>query len=166
MRIHDDHLYHGAALTQIAEHPQFTAINSFKDADNVSRSAFRVNNDIGVYFKYCTKPKRPFSEYIFTFTEANIAEIDRISNLVEELQLALVCVKDRHICCLDYSTFCQLIEWRQAAFGGEEDQYTVLVTLEEGKSFRVYVNQPGKRKTVLKKRITIARNKFPTALFS
>jgi len=27
MKIADDHLYHGAALLQIAEHAQFTAIN-------------------------------------------------------------------------------------------------------------------------------------------
>lgn len=30
MKIHDDHLYHGAALTQIAEHPLFIAINALK----------------------------------------------------------------------------------------------------------------------------------------
>lgn len=30
MKIHDDHLYHGAALTQIAEDDQFTAINALK----------------------------------------------------------------------------------------------------------------------------------------
>jgi len=30
MNIDDNHMYHGAALIQIAEHPQFTAINSLK----------------------------------------------------------------------------------------------------------------------------------------
>ena len=28
MKIRDDHMFHGAALIQIAEHPRFTAINS------------------------------------------------------------------------------------------------------------------------------------------
>lgn len=165
MHIHDDHLYHGSALTQIAEHPQFTAINVFKDADNVSRSAFRVNDNIGVYFKYATKPKRPFDEYVFTFTRSNIKEIDRIAELVDDLFLALVCVKDRHICNLPYETFCTLLEWRQDAYGGEEEQYTILANLPEGKSFRVYINKPGKKKTYLKKQIVINRNKFPNQLF-
>ena len=30
MRIDKDHLYYGAAVIQIAEHPSFTAINDFK----------------------------------------------------------------------------------------------------------------------------------------
>ena len=59
MKINDDHMYHGAALTQIAEHPQFTAINAFKHANRPSRSAFRINDDIGVYLKYASKPKGP-----------------------------------------------------------------------------------------------------------
>jgi len=29
MRINDDHMYHGAALTQIVEHPTFKAVNAF-----------------------------------------------------------------------------------------------------------------------------------------
>jgi hypothetical protein len=45
MKINDDHMYRGAALTQIAEHPRFTAINAFK----FSRSAFKANDGIGIY---------------------------------------------------------------------------------------------------------------------
>ena len=48
MKINDDHMYHGAALIQIAEHPQFTAINSFPHDGHASRSAFLVNLDIGM----------------------------------------------------------------------------------------------------------------------
>ena len=102
MHIDDDHLYHGAAITQIAEHRLFTAINVFKDADDISRSAFRVNDDIAVYFKYATKPKRPHDEFVFTFTTENLDEIHRIAKLVPKTFLALVCVKARHICCLPY----------------------------------------------------------------
>jgi len=53
-----------AAITQIAAHRLLTAINAFKDADNISRSAFRVNDDIAVYFKYATKSKRPHDEFV------------------------------------------------------------------------------------------------------
>jgi len=37
VHIDDDHMFHGAALTQIAEHPAFTAINSFEDNGDKSR---------------------------------------------------------------------------------------------------------------------------------
>ena len=57
MRIHDDHMYHGAALTQIAEHPAFTAINAFEDKGTKSRCAFRINTAIGAYIKYSSAPK-------------------------------------------------------------------------------------------------------------
>lgn len=33
MKMNNDHMYHGAALTQIAEHPEFTAIKTIKNCD-------------------------------------------------------------------------------------------------------------------------------------
>jgi hypothetical protein len=65
MKINDDHLFHGAALTQIAEHPQFTAINAVRFKGVLSRSAFRINDSLGVYLKYAQKPKQPAGDYIF-----------------------------------------------------------------------------------------------------
>jgi hypothetical protein len=166
MHIDDDHLYHGAALTQIAEHPAFTAINAFKDATNISRSAFRVNDDIAVYFKYATKPKPPYDEFVFTFSTDNLDEVHRIAQLVpRKTFLALVCVLARHICCLPYDQLVVLLKRRTKDVGYDEDQYTILVTLDEGKSFRAYVNKSGKKKTMLGKPIVISRNKFPNQLF-
>jgi len=49
MRISDEHFYHGAALTQIAEHPKFTVINGFRINKKLSRSAFKVNDGIGIF---------------------------------------------------------------------------------------------------------------------
>lgn len=49
--------------------------------------------------------------------------------------------------------------------GIEEEQYVILVTLDEGQSFRVYINAAGKKKTMLGKPTIVARNKFPNALF-
>ena len=40
MKINDDHMFHGAALTQIAEHHQFTAINGIRIGKKLSRCAF------------------------------------------------------------------------------------------------------------------------------
>jgi len=117
MHIDEDHLYHGAAITQIAEHRLFTAINAFKDADNISRSAFRVNDNIAVYFKYATKPKRPHDEFVFTFTTDNLDEIHRIAELVPKTFLALVCVEARHICCLPYDKLVALLKRRTKDIG-------------------------------------------------
>ena len=97
MKINDDHMFHGAALTQIAEHPEFTAINAFKMGKRVSRSAFRINDDIGVYVKYASKPKAPFDEYVFTFNSEHLEELDAIAKVVSDAYLALVCVEGRHI---------------------------------------------------------------------
>lgn len=95
MRVDDDHMYHGAALIQIAEDPQFTAINSFKLAAGVSRSAYRINDDIGVYLKYASKPTPAYREYLFTFQKQHLAELAAIAKATEKVFAALVCVKAR-----------------------------------------------------------------------
>ncbi len=54
MTIHDDHMYHGAALIQIAEHPQFTAINSLKLGGVTKPSGRLEKNFSGKYLcVYC-----------------------------------------------------------------------------------------------------------------
>ncbi len=105
-----------------------------------------------------------FDEYVFTFNTANLTELADINGAGDSLHLALVCVKDREICCIPYTTFLGLISSRKKAAGHDEDQYVVLATLEEGESFRVYVNAPGKRNHAWQTEI-VARNKFPNALF-
>src|SRR6266446_1345266 len=74
MTIDDDHMYHGAGLIQIAEHPQFTAINSLKHDGAVVANAFKVNDEIAIYLKYATKPTKAFKEYQFTFTNNHLAQ--------------------------------------------------------------------------------------------
>ena len=51
MRIHDDHMYHGAALIQVAEHKSFTAINALKTSSGLHRNAYKINDEIGLYLK-------------------------------------------------------------------------------------------------------------------
>jgi hypothetical protein len=165
MKIADDHLYHGAALIQIAEDPQFTAINSFKLGTKTSRSAYRINDDIGVYLKYAGIPNKSHGEYVFQFREEHLAELAEIAKVSVKVFVALVCVKARHVCCLSYQDLRTLIEARKTAKGEEEDQYTMLVTAPENKSFRVYVNKPGVKNTVLGKPIVVSRTAFPETIF-
>ena len=165
MKIRDEHLYHGAALNQIAEHQHFTAINTLKFKINESRSAFRVNDDIAVYLKYSTVPKGKFDEYKFTFNDAHLEELRNIAKTENKLHIVLVCVKDRHICCITYKLLIDMIKERRDAKKYKEDQYQFLVTLNKGEAFRVYMNKPGQRKVILGEPRKIPRNAFPNALF-
>src|SRR5215813_6955654 len=103
MRIHDDHMFHGSALIQIAEHPQFTSINSLRHGGMIVPTAFEVNNDIAVYLKYATKPSASFKEYQFTFRESQLRDLDAIAQVHPRTFIGLVCVRNREICCLRHS---------------------------------------------------------------
>ncbi|MGJ5074584.1 hypothetical protein [Bradyrhizobium oligotrophicum] len=167
MKIDDDHLYHGAALIQIAEHPQFTAINSFKGTLAHYENAYRINDDIAIYLKYASKPKKPHDEYVFTFTKAHLDQIRAITKAVHKTFLALVCVKAREVCCLRVEELFSLIERRRKAFHSDENQYSVLVTAKKGSSLHVYVNEPHKKNTRISgKDVVVSRSAFPGELFS
>ena len=164
MHIQDEHLYHGAALNQIAEHERFTAINSLKMGGKTSHNAFRINDEVSLYPKYCKNPTGRYKEYKFTFTEGQLDEIARIHDNGDALYIALVCVKDREICCISYATLNDLIAKRHAAAGNNENQYQLLVTLNPRQAFRLYVNSPGQQGITLG-RVIIPRKRFPDMLF-
>ena len=165
MKIYDDQMFHGAALIQIAEHPQFTAINSLKIGREVVRTAYKVNDEIAVFLKYAKVPNKGFQEYQFTFTTSHLKELISISSANPSTFIALVCIKDREVCCISYEQFSNLVDRRKNAAGKKEPQYVILVTVPKRKSMRVYVNEPGKRGKYLGKQITIHRNDFPEVLF-
>ena len=165
MKIGNEHLYHGAVLNQIAEHPQFTAINALRVGGETSRSAFKINNDIAVYIKYATQPTAPYREYVFNFNADNLLELTNISDADNDLFLALVCVRAKEICCFSYGILVDLIAERRRQRGANEDQYTILVTLNRRESFRVWMNAPGERGAYLREPDVISRNACPTVLF-
>ncbi|MCE9673022.1 hypothetical protein LY474_34970 [Myxococcus stipitatus] len=165
MKIDDDHIYHGAALTQIAEHPQFTAINVFKGPKGNSRSAFKINDDIGVYLKYATAPKKSHSEYQFSFRQEHLDELRAISARVSRVFVALVCVEGKEICCLNLDELMALIDCRRQAKGTSEEQYTILLQLPHRGRFRAYVNAPGRKNLKQGKNLIIPRSDFPAKLF-
>lgn len=165
MHVHDDHLYHGAALIQVAEHPQFTAINSLKNGGAVVPVAYKINDEIALYLKYASKPKAPFREYPFTFHKEHLEQLGQIAKTNPKTFVALVCVKDREVCCLSYDQLRAIVARRKAEKGVEEDQYVILVTAPAGKGLRAYVNAPGKKKAILGKPLIVARNAFPGAMF-
>ena len=165
MKINKEHLYHGAVLNQIAEHKQFTAINALKIGGKTSRSAFKVNDDIAVYLKYASEPSGSFREYAFTFNKLNLSELRKINNSENHLHLALVCVHDNEVCCFPYSELLQFIKKRNEKLGETEDQYVLLVTLNKNESFRVNMNEPGKKKIYLGDPLIVRRKACPESLF-
>ena len=175
MKIDDDHLYYGAAVIQIAEHPSFTAINEYARNGKAIRCAYWVNNDIGVYLKYRTKPSRTAywgknetraHEYLFIFNEESRQTLSKMAKGASSLFVGFVCVKDRQICCLPYSDFEELVERRRRHVGEDERQYVVVVSLLEGGQFRVYVTEAAKRNSVLGDPILVPRKAFPERIFS
>ncbi len=121
MRIADDHMYHGSALIQIAEHPQFTAINSLKNRGVVVPTAYRINDEIAVFLKYASKPTPAFDEYAFTFHADQLKELEEIAAEHPRTFVALVRVKDREICCLSHAQLAEMVSRRRRAKGIAEN---------------------------------------------
>jgi hypothetical protein len=167
MRINEDHLCHVAALTQIAEYPTFKAINAFEPTKGErSRSAFSVNHDTGVYLKYATRPTKTFKEYVFTFSSANFDELAALkAHYHSRVFVVLVCHQAKEICVVTLDALEGHRADREKSNGAAEPHYQLLVTVPATKSFRVYMNAPGKKKTSLKQQI-VSRNEFPRAVFN
>jgi hypothetical protein len=165
MKIHNDHMYHGAALCQIAEYPRRTEINAFESGGQISRNGFVVNRRIGLYLKYCTHHQEPYHEYRFYFTQDNLREIALMQRKTEKLFFGLICVREGEICCLSSHEIEELVNRRRQSKGKEENRYGIIVAFEQQERFRVYVNSPETRSQRLGDPILIPRNDFPRRLF-
>lgn len=172
MRINDDHMYHGAALTQIAEHERFTAINSIRlDDDRPSRSAFLINAGIVIYLKYATESSMQGDDYIFTFNQSQKDELRYLRRAYRNgIFIALICVDERQICCISYDEFRRWLRSRRDALQDlerdtHEESSTILVQLQPGQRFQVNMNLPGSRGRYLDAPQRVPRNRFPNVLF-
>ena len=173
MKIDKDHLYYGAAVIQIAEHPSFTAINDFKRNDTTIRCAYWVNQNIGVYLKYRTTADRvanwnnkDANEYLFVFNEENLDHIRNMKRRAQSAYIGFVCVEDKQICCLSVDELLALISRRRKAKGADEKQYSVIAALPKGSKFRVYVTPPRRRNMVLGDPVLVAQKDFSERLFA
>lgn len=167
MEIDKDHKFYGAALLQIAEYPQFTAINAYRPYGKIARCSFIVDADIGIYLKYRSEPNMTrHSEYSFQFNQSNLDELEELSKRFERVFIVLICDEAKGICCISYTKLLDLVIDRLDAKEEIEDTYTILVTAYAGQSFRVYVNSPEKRNETTGKQYIVARNSFPKCLFA
>lgn len=165
MKINDDHLYHGAALTQVAEHPSFKAINAFPYQGTRSRSAFLINTDIGLYLKYASRATGPYREFTFTFFPEHLDELAFLSKKTDKVFVGLICIAKREICCLPYDALLAMIRRRKKQYGGDESSYTILVTVAKGTWFHAYMSPPGQKKKMASEQI-IPRSDFPRIIFA
>lgn len=165
MQINDDHMYHGAALTQIAEHGNGTAISPCVFKGKVSRCAFWISRNTAVYLKYRTEPEGRFEQYSFKFSQRNLSELRTLAKQAKRLFLGLICVADREICCLLYDDFRRLIALRKQQVGGAEEEYRISAALPGRSKFRIWIDEPGKRGVYLEE-LRIARGDFPQRLFA
>ena len=164
MKINDDHMYHGAALTQIAEHPVFKAINAFWSGGKKSSCAFRINDTTGIYIKYAGLPRGSASEYVFTFTQTHLDELTKLREHCTSVFGVFVCIGAKAICVLSYGQIMKFVKMRRDAKGDQEDQYQIFITAPANKQFRAYINKPN-RKGVMLGETLVARSAFPEILF-
>ena len=108
MKIRLEHKNIGAAVMQIAEHEQFTAINTLKIDGTAVNNGFLVNTDIAVLCKYASEPNN-VGEYPFAFNKEHLDLIKKSRKKHENFYFGLVCVEDTEICCLSGSQFDTLI---------------------------------------------------------
>lgn len=84
MKIQDQDLYHGAALTQIVEHKSFKALNRASE----KYGHYLVNTDKHVFVKYRTVNRSPWT---FTVQPDELAVIKAEIDQNYEVFLCLVC---------------------------------------------------------------------------
>ena len=165
MKIDDEHMYHGAALTQIAKDPRFSGIGPFQHESSASKRSFIINGAVGVYLQYSKRPVSAFNEYHFSFGDGELTELGSLRAKTESVALALVCVQDGEICAVPYEELLRLIDLRRTAYGRDEEMYVIAVKVLKGRMFRVYVSAPGKDGRMLDDAVKVARSKFPARLF-
>ncbi len=144
MKVQEQDIYHGAALTQIAEHQSFKALN--KGSERYGH--YLINADCHVFIKYSKSPKSPWS---FTFTPEQLEPLRNIQGSQADLYACLVCGHET-ICLLSQEQLEQVID-----FAAGNSQW-IRVEVPKGGSCRV-IGSAGK----LKK--TVPHNAFPGNLF-
>lgn len=130
-----------------------------------SRSAFVINDDVGIYIKYATRPRTRHKEFQFRFDYDHFAELEKLRAKRDRCFVVLVCVKAEEICCMPARTVLRLRKLHLAAGKFDTPEFVLIVTARKRRRFRVYVNKPGARGVYLTEPIIVPRNAFPDHLF-
>lgn len=164
MKIRTEHQNLGAALMQIAEDDNFTAINPLKLRGDKIKNAFLINTDTCFFLKYGQEPKST-GEYQFTFTVDQLENVYGAAEHYQKIFIGLVCVEDQEVCCMDLQQLIDMIEARKKTAGSDEESYQILVTVPDGSRLRAYTNAAGRKGVIAGKETLIVRSRFPGCLF-
>ena len=167
--IRDREMYHGAALTQIADHDMFTSINRLP-LEVQFRSAYRVNSDIGVFLKYSASPDN--GEYMFTFSQENLDDIDTLNIECNKTFIVLVCYDEER---REHSQICSITHFQLSWLKGQRDtknrelrrnqegQIALYVRVRPNGVLRAFVKNPEQRGRSWY--YDVKRDEFPGMLF-
>lgn len=144
MKIQAQDLYYGAVLTQITEHPSFTALSK---ADS-QLGHYVVNHEIRLTVKYSSIE---FSPWQFDFSPAELQSIKRDMQTTDRVYLCLMCGQET-ICALNLIEFTSLIDLNSF-------EYQPIV-VEAPTNDSMYVSG-----TVGKLPRTLSHNSFPSKIF-
>ena len=146
MKIQAKDLFHGAALTQIVEHPSFTALNKVDE----KYGHYLVNANIRLLVKYSSPVNSPWQ---FTFNQSDLGSIheDIIDDGVEFFA-CLVCGTET-VCLLGEEQLIAVID-----LNAGDAQWVRVEIPAAGASMRV-------KGSAGKLRGTVTHKAFPNALF-
>lgn len=146
MKIQEKDLFHGAALTQIVEHPSFKAVN----LASKRYGHYLVNLDRQVFVKYRKTPRSP---WVFVFQPDEIAAIAQAVRAGEPVFLCLVCGR-KTVCALNQAEITQVLDLDTGKV-----QQSIRVEVPKGGSCHLRGSGGALRRTV-------PHNSFPNKVFA
>ena len=146
MKIQEKDRYHGAALTQIVEHPSFKALNK---ADG-KYGHYQVNHDRRIMAKYSKKPKSPWQ---FTFSADDIQTISEDSERTGYRVFVCLTCGSSTVCTLREDEIADVLDLSSMT------QQWIKVEVPKGGSIHVSGTNGSCRRA-------IAHNGFPDKVFS
>jgi hypothetical protein len=144
MKIQEKDIYHGAALTQIVEHPSFKALNRATE----KYGHYLVNTDLHVFVKYRKSSRSP---YIFTVQPDELNHLGSVISSNNKVFFCFVCGRET-ICALDKNEILTVLNLASL------NQQSVRVEIPKGGS--CHVSGTAGRLTR-----TVPHNSFPVKVF-
>lgn len=110
MKVQEKDLYHGAALTQIVEHPSFKALNKADD----KYGHYLVNHDRRILAKYTKKVDSPWQ---FTFSEDDMRIVgDNLRTKGDTRAFICLVCGDKTVCLLDEKEIWEVLDLSRVAW--------------------------------------------------
>ena len=145
MKVQEQDVYHGIALTQIGQHESFKALNSGSE----KHGHYLINNDRHLLVKYRTNDGETWQ---FTFKPDEISAIKKMLKQSDLVYLCLVCGQTT-VCALTFE------EIKLLLLVDSKDQQSITVDAPAGASLRV-------RGTNGELKNKVPHNSFPRKVFA